>query len=258
MKKEKGGAAMPVMDEFKAERETIKQKSTKEKISYFFDYYKWHTVAVVVILAAAISLIVHLVNLKDRALYVCLLNATAFDQTDNYIQHFEEYAGIDQSEYEAIFDTSMSIEIGGRDTVTATSFQKMAVYTAAGDLDVIITNPEIIEYYVEQGLFYDLRQLLSPEQIALYEPYFFYVDQVVLNAIQDANDRDETYDAVFSDPRQPEAMTDPIPVGIVLDDCQRLKESVLFGDEELVLSVIINSSNVETALKFIDFVMQEP
>ena len=249
---------MPVMDEFKAEREAIKQKSLKEKLSYFFDYYKWHTVAVVAILVAAVSLFIHLVNLKDCALYVCLLNASAFDQTDKYIQQFEEYAGIDRSEYEATFDTSMYIEIGGRDTITVTSFQKMTVYTAAGDLDVIIATPEIIEYYVGQGIFYDLRQLLSPEQITLYEPYFFYVDQVVLNAIQEANDRNETYDAVFSDPRQPEAMENPVPVGIVLDDCQRLKESVLFGDEELVLSVIINSSNVETALKFIDFVMQEP
>lgn len=249
---------MPVMDEFKEERMAIKQKSPKEKLSYFIDYYKWHTVAVVVLLAAAISMIVHFITQKDRALYVCLINASTFDQTEEYVQRFEEYAGIDTSDYEVTFDTSMHIEVGGTDTITATSFQKLTVYTAAGDLDVIVTKPEIIEYYVGQGIFYDLRQLLSPEQITLYEPYFFYVDQVVLNAIQNANDREETYEAVFSDPRQPETMENPVPVGIVLDDCQRLKESVLFGDEELVLSVIINSSNIETALKFIDFVMQEP
>lgn len=247
---------MPVMDEFKEERNAIKQKSLKDKISYFFDYYKWHTVAIIAILAAAVSMIIHWVNMKDSALYICLLNTMTFSQTKDYIQRFEEYAEIDRADYEVTFDTSMYIEIGGRDSVTATSFQKLAVYTAAGDLDVLITDPEIIEYYVDQGMFYDLRQILSSEQMTLYEPYFFYVDQAVLDAIQDAEARDETYDAVFSDPRQPEAMENPIPVGIFLDDCQRLKENVQFFDEENVLSVLINSSNVETALKFIDFVMQ--
>ena len=247
---------MPVMDEFKEERNAIKQKSLKDKISYFFDYYKWHTVAIIAILAAAVSMIIHWVNMKDSALYICLLNTMTFSQTKDYIQRFEEYAEIDRADYEVTFDTSMYIEIGGRDSVTATSFQKLAVYTAAGDLDVLITDPEIIEYYVDQGMFYDLRQILSSEQMTLYEPYFFYVDQAVLDAIQDAEARDETYDAVFSDPRQPEAMENPIPVGIFLDDCQRLKENVQFFDEENVLSVLINSSNVESALKFIDFVMQ--
>ena len=247
---------MPVMDEFKEERNMIKQKSLKEKISYFFDYYKWHTLAVIAILAAAVSMIIHWANMKDCALYVCLLNTMTSNQTKDYVQRFEEYAEIDRADYEVTFDTSMYIEIGGRDSVTATSFQKLAIYTAAGDLDVIVTDPEIIEYYVDQGIFYDLRQILSPEQIALYEPRFFYVDQVIVDAIQAADARGESYEAVFSDPRQPETMENPVPVGIFLDDCQGLKENVQFFDEEIVLTVVINSSNVETALKFIDFVMQ--
>ena len=247
---------MPVMDEFKEERNSIRQKSLKEKISYFFDYYKWHTVAVVVITIAVVSMIIHLVNRKDCSLYVALLNSMAVSQTEDYVQRFEEYVGIDREDYEVIFDTSLYIEIGGRDSVTATSFQKLTVYIAAGDLDVIITDPEIIEYYVDEGIFSDLRQVLSPEQISLYEPYFFYVDQAELDAIQEAEARNETYEAVSSDPRQPESMSDPVPVGIFLDGCQGLKENVQFFDEEPVLSVMINSSNVETALKLIDFVMQ--
>lgn len=249
---------MPVMDEFKAERKAILQKSPKEKLAYFFDYYKWHTVAVIVAVTAVISLTVHLINRKDCALYVCLLNTTEYEQTDNYIQSFEEYAEIDRSDYEVVFDTSMYIEIGGRDSITATSLQKLAIYTAAGDLDVLVVKPELIEYYVDQGIFYDLRQLLPAQQLSLYEPYFYYVDQAILDEVKAAEDRGEEYNAVFSDPRQPEAMKDPVPVGLFLDDCQKLQESLLFGDEESVLSVIINTSRPETALKFIDYVMQEP
>lgn len=249
---------MPVMDEFKKEREAIRQKSLKEKLAYFFYYYKWHTLIAVILLIGAFHLISQMVNRKDCALYVCLMNTMPSDKTEDYVQSFEKYAGIDRSKSEVLFDTSMAIEIGGRDQLTATSFQKLAVYTAAGDLDLIITKPDLIYYYVDQQIYRDLRQLLTPEQYALYEPYFFYVDQAIVDILTDAQDKGETYEAVFSDPRQPETMENPVPVGIFLDECSKLKESVQFGNEENVLAVISTSSHVETGLKFIDFIMQEP
>lgn len=246
------------MDEFKKEREAIKQKGLKEKLAYFFDYYKWHTLAAIILIAAVVSLIIHMVNRKDCALYVCLLNSMAIDRTDDYLQSFEEYAGVDRSQSEVIFDTSMAIEIGGRDQTTASSFQKLAIYIASGELDLIVLSPELVHYYVDQRIFYDLRQILTPAQITLYESYFFYVDQTIVDAQIEAQQKGETYEADFSDPRQPETMENPVPVGIFLDDCPKLKENVLFGDEEIVLSVLINSSELETGLKFIDFIMQEP
>lgn len=249
---------MPLMDEFREERQAIRQKSLKEKLSYFFDYYKWHTVAVITLVAVVISLTVHLINRKDCALYVGLLNTAELEQTETYRQQFEEYAGIDSSEYEAIFDTSMLIQPGGRDQMSAVSYQKLTAFTAAGDLDVLICSPDITEFYVGRGIFCDLRDILSPEQTALYESRFFYVDQTVLDAIQEASKKGEDYEPVFSDPGNPEAMENPVPVGICLDDCQRLKESIHFTDDTQVLSVISNSSKIDTALKFIDYVLQEP
>lgn len=249
---------MPVMDEFKKEREEIRQKSLKEKLAYFFDYYKWHTLAATVLLAAAISLIIQLVNQKDCVLYICLMNTMTSSNMDDYVQSFEEYIGIDRSDYEVTLDTSMYIEIGGTDSATAASFQKLAVYIASGDLDLMITSPEIIQYYVDQKIFYDLRKVLTPDQIALYEPYFFYVDQTIVDAVIETEANGDFYEGEYSDPRQPEAMEDPVPVGIFLDDCLRFKENILFGDEENVLCVIVTSSHIETGLKFIDFIMQEP
>ena len=249
---------MPVMDEFKKEREAIRQKSLKEKLAYYFYYYKWHVLVTVILLVGAFHLISQMVNRKDCVLYVCLMNTMASDKTEDYVKSFEEYVGIDRSKSKVIFDTSMAIELGGRDQITNTSFQKLTVYIAAGDLDLIITKPDLIHYYVDQQIYRDLRQLLTPEQYALYEPYFFYVDQTIVDALIEAQNKGEIYEAVFSDPRQPETMENPVPVGIFLDDCPKLKENVQFGDEEIVLSVITTSSHVETGLKFIDFIMQEP
>lgn len=249
---------MPLMDEFKEERQAIRQKGLKEKLSYFFDYYKWHTLAIIVAAAAAITLTVHLVNRKDCALYVCLLNAAETSGTKQYKQQFEEYAGIDRSDYEAVFDTSMFIELGGKDRLTGVSYQKMTVYIAAGDLDILVSSPEIIESYAQREIFFDLREILSPRQAALYEPYFFYADRTVMDAMREATENGLTYEAALPDPRHPEAMEEPVPVGIFLDGCPRLKENIMFGDETQVLSVISNSAHIETALKFIDYLLQEP
>lgn len=45
---------MPVMDEFREEREAMKQKSFKERFSYFCEYYKWHVIGGMALAALAI------------------------------------------------------------------------------------------------------------------------------------------------------------------------------------------------------------
>ena len=247
---------MPLMDEFKEEREAIKQKGLKEKFAYFFYYYKWHVVAVAVVAAVVISLISHFINRKPWAVYICLINATPGAQSEEYIESFAEYAGIDTDHYEAVFDTSLYIDPNMTDSATANSMQKLAVYIFSADLDVMVSEPAVIERYTNRQTFYDLRDLLNPEQLAFYEPYFYYVDQTVIDAITAADDKGQSYDGGYPDPRQPDAMENPIPVGIYLDDCPQLREHFYFPSEELVLGVFINSSKTETALQFLDFIMQ--
>lgn len=246
---------MPVMDEFKEEREAIKQKGLKEKIAYFFYYYKWHVVAVVAVAAIVVSLISHLLNRKPWAVYICLINSSPYTQSEEYIESFAEYAGIDTDQYELIFDTSLYIDLGGTDSVTASSLQKLAIYISASDLDVMISEPAVIERYTYRQVFYDLRNLLTPEQIAFYEPCFYYVDQAVVDAVSESDDKGQLYDGGYPDPRQPDAMENPIPVGIYLDNCPQLREHFYFPSEELVWGVFINSSKTETALQFLEFIM---
>lgn len=249
---------MPVMDEFKKEREELKQKSLKERLSYYIYYYKWHALAVIAAIAIIISLISNIVNRKDCAFYACLLNTLDSPQSEEYVQSFADYAGIDTNEYDVLFDTNMTINDGRIDDLTMSTYQKLAVYTAAGDLDILIAAPEIAERYAYEQIFHDLRNLLPPEMAALCEPYYYYVDQSVVDAATEAQNSGQEYESVYPDPRHPEEMGNPIPVGIYLDDCNKLKENFFFENDELVLEVFFNSKNVETAVKFIEFIIQEP
>lgn len=245
------------MDEFKEERQALKNKSLKDKISYLFYYYKWHALAVIALTAATVSLVINFINHKDWGFYVCLLNTSAFPQTEAYIQNFAEYAGIDTDEYEVVFDTGMFINADMTGMDTAATLQKLTTYTMAGDIDIMIAGSEFIERYANGQNFHDLRDILTPGQMAFCEPYFYYVDQTVVDAIAEANKTGQTYEQPYPDPRNPDGMENPIPVGIYLDNCVTLKENFYFRSEEMVLGVYVNSTRTNEALKFIDYIMKD-
>ena len=73
---------MPLMDEFKEERESIKNKSKKEKLSYFWYYYKWWVILPIIILFIGGNLI-HTIATKQKILLDGMfLNIDNLDNTN--------------------------------------------------------------------------------------------------------------------------------------------------------------------------------
>lgn len=247
---------MPVMDEFKEERAAMKNGTPKQKLSYFWDYYKWHVIVGCAALAALATFIFQMANRKDTALYAVLLNSSERDLSVNdseYTAAFAEYAGIDEKKYEIIYDTS--IQVNGSEGYA--SVQKLMTYIAVSELDVIISDPDSLISYAYQENFYDLRQFLNAEQLERYGDSFFYIDGTVMNELSDAR-REGNYDFTpdYGDPRHPEAMQDPVPVGIYLGADFPLSEYYLFPGDECVACVMINTTRSELASKFLDFLTE--
>ncbi len=250
---------MAVMDEFKEEREALKNAGFKKKVSYFFYYYKWHVIAVVLIAAGIFSVAYEMLTSKENAFYAVMLNASELETAADFNQGFYEYAGLDLEEYDAYFDTSIRITTDSDiiDDVTMTSTQKLAVYLAAAELDVMVTDSGSIRQYANSSVFYDLREILSEEQIAAYEPYFYYVDMAIVREIEAAqNNLDDTYEPDYPDPAKPEEMEEPVPVAIYVDNAALL-ESYYFRGEGVVVSVYANTTHLDTAVRFIDYLFEE-
>lgn len=249
---------MPLMDEFREEREAIKHGTLKQKLSYFFDYYKWHVVITAAVIGIVISLVVNIINRKETALYVCMLNTLSLD-AEGYAAGFAEFADIDLGKYDLIFDTNLSIQEGELDQTSVATAQKLLVYIAAGQVDLMITDNETLRMYTANGYFYDLREFLTPEQLERYEPYFYYVDMKVVEERREAMDRaDDSYVPSYPDPRKPEEMERPIPVGLYLDDSKNFRNTFFFMTDDVVLAVLENTAQPETVRQFIDYVMVEP
>lgn len=250
---------MPLMDEFREERESMKKKSFRERLSYFWDYHKWHAIGTVVAVVLAGTFIFQIFFGKDTGFYAVLLNTTNLDQAEEYVQRFIDYAGIDTDDYIVTFDANMYIDnysdILNLDKITTS--EKLMASVTTGELDVMVSDVDSIQYYAYIEYFCDLRNILTPEQLALYEPYFYYIDQSeVERQMEAADDYASSYTVNYLDPREPEAMEQPVPVGLYVNHNQALQEAFYFRGEDVVLCACINTTRPETVSKFIDFVMQ--
>lgn len=249
---------MPVMDEFKEERAAVKDGTLKQKLTYFFDYYKWHVICGVIAVIFAGVLIYQLTTQKDAAFYAMLLNGTSrsYPAESGHRDAFAEYAGIDTSEYDVIYDTSVQIGTGAGDDYQ--SAQTLMIHITAADLDVMVSDLDSLRHYAYLGDFRDLRDILTEEQLNRYEDSFYYIDMTVANAIENAKrEYDYDYTPVYGDPLRPEDMQDPVPVGILLpEDCSLLEDYVFPDKAAPAVSVLINAEHTGAALQFIDFLMQ--
>lgn len=249
---------MAVMDEFKEEREALKHGSPKQKLQYFSYYYKWHVIVSVAVIVLAVSLIYEIATKKEEAFYSIFLNCSELETATEYNQGFLDYVGIDTEKYDALFDSSLFISTMSMDETTMASQQKLMVYIAASQIDVIAGGTEVFEQYAYNENFYDLRELLSEEQIAKYEPYFYYIDQTVATQREEASyNLDLENIPETPDPARPELMEDPVPVALYIDECQGLMDNYRFtSGDHVVLGVVVNTTRPELALEYVDYLFE--
>lgn len=262
---------MPLMDEFKEERESMKNAGFSKKLKYFWDYYKLHTIGGIFAVVLAVTLIHDIVTQKDDALFAAMLNCAVpdQDQIEVFLQDYADHAAIDRNEYEVRLDTSISFATedtaqftANLNELTMSAGQRLMAYTAAGELDIIVGGSDVFPDQAYQGMFYDLREIMTEEQIAKYEPYFYYVDQAHIDAMDEAevqltineNLDDSMFD--YPDPTKPEEMETPVPVGVFVTDSANLASTFWFGGDYTVLGIMVNAPNAENSIKLIDYLFE--
>lgn len=227
--KEKGGCFYGVMDEFKEQREAMKHGTPKEKLSYFWYYYKWHVIVTATVLIMIVSFVAEQVNKKDSCIICNLLKFLGHNElSESYIDGFEKQQDIDTSKYEVSVDTSMFISQNATDESTYASVQKLMVFIAAQQVDVLASDVTTMYTYAYQDNLADLREILDEEEYAKYEDRFFYIDGKVRDQIEEANSSlDSDFTVEYPDPTDPDSMDDPIPVAIYLNDAPQPFPSLL-------------------------------
>lgn len=251
---------MAVMDEFKEERQRVKNGTKKEKMAYFWEYYKWYVIIPAVIIIAIGSYIYHVVTTPDTVLSGVVMNAhtTTRAETVTEIENeFCELAEIDQKEYCIELNTSITYVAG--DTTGAANYeasQALMAWVAAGATDFITGDVDSMVELAHKQYFCDLREILSEEEIAFYEPYFLYIDNATLTKKEELYENmDYETEVLIPDCTKPETMEEPIPVMIDISKCEKMQE--LYGDTEgiLALGATVKTERQDMLLTFLEYLM---
>lgn len=212
---------------FQAETVTFKDLDSKQKKAYIWDYYKWHILTVIGVILLAIIIVPQVIeSMKPTKLYLAMINCEwTADKGTELLNDYAEKYDIDTEEYKLTADTSTVIKRDSVDNYSMESAQKLVALIGNNTIDVFVSDSANHEAYSGQGVYFDLREILSAEFIEEYKDRLVYTT--------DSETGEE------------------IPYGIYVQDLDKLKDSYL---GEAVLGVILNSENVDAAVDFIHFI----
>ncbi len=265
---------MSIHDEIKEQQQKTKKMTLKGKFAYFWDYYKIHTLVVILVTAFVISFIRSYVTHKDYGFYATLINAaspTVSDETSAlWADEFLEFAGIDSDDYQVYIDTTVVISEDTGTPYAAGSREKMLAMMQVGEINAIISDTEAFEGYAQMEYFYDLSSIFTKEELAPYQDYLYYTDAASFG--KDSDDilaYEELQKAVYEqdiDHANPSSMENPIAVGICIPaDGNKLADAGYYTyladnhtmfqghPSQTVLGIPVSSKEPQLALKFLEY-----
>lgn len=251
--------------------------STKQKLAYFWEYYKIHTFVVIIIIVIAVSLIKQYVTNKDYAFYAVLINAVTTDTNSGlneiWSEEFLEYAQIDSDEYQVDIDTSISLAESIDIEYTIANQQRLVAMMMTGDIGAFVADTEAFETYAQSEFFYDMESLLSDEELMKYGAYFYYTDAAdydnVNNTTSDIESTQEDPAALNINHRDPSTMEHPVAVGIVLTEDNMIADSGFYSylteagyeyqgyPSDVVLGIPATYKEPELTVRFLEYIFSE-
>jgi len=257
---------MPVIDDIRKEQEKTKDMSFKGKLSYFWYYYKVHTLVTIAIVFFLCVLIHDIVTAKDYAFSAVYINANQTFSAEDQMEAFAEYADLDTEEFDVVLDSAMYLSLTDTSEVSLSASQKLAALLSAKNLDIAVMDEEVFTNYALTETFYDLREILPEDLLEKYKDNFFYVDGTTVEAFNNKEeysshaDDMEYYNKLaetLQKPNDPSVMENPIPVGIYVGDTTIISDAGCYSDKKPVFGIIINTPRLETAIQYLRFLDEE-
>lgn len=257
------------------QKQALSSMSFKEKLAYFWDYYKIHTIVVICVIALTISFVRQIAANKPYAFYATFINAaTDEENTDTSViweNEFPEFAGIDAEAYRVCIDTTLSISAGSGSQYEMAYRQKMAAMMHAGDIHAFVADTETFESYAHVETFYDLSDIFTEEELAPYADLLYYTDAAAFDedsgtTLEEMEAAQKAFYEKVIDHSDPSAMEKPVAVGIRIPTSgnkladagyyRYLKDGDLIFQgypSETVLGIPLSAEDPKLALQFLSY-----
>ena len=242
---------MTIREAIKEQRKSIKNRSLKERFSFFWEYYALKTFALLALVIVVVAFIISMATKKEFALTAMFFGAEATQEADSYLSDFAKAAAIDQKKYELTVQLGPDVQMDQQ--VSTEIYQSMETFVAmvaAGSMDCFAAREDHFLYYAYMDYAMDLRTVLSGEELQRLAPYLYYVDAALIRRQEEAFGGYTDAYMQRPDPTKPEEMEDPVPVAIsVAATTQAFQSSYRFPDTTL-LGLCASSEQKENALAF--------
>ena len=252
-----------IWEETKTQGAKMKGRPLKEKLDYFWEYYKIHTIVAATVIALIASLVHAWVTSKDMALGVVISNSMAGAMegvTDKWIQDLSELIDFDPKKYEVSIDTSIMLGSASNSAdQDYANMQKMAAMFSASSIDILTADSEIFERYAQNEYLHDLRDLYSDEELRKFEGHIYYTDASTFSDYEDTETDVMAKQAAYViDHRDPSSMKEPVPVGIYADESTLIGQSQIYFNldslepyqghpSEAIIGIAVNTPRAEAA-----------
>lgn len=243
---------MTISEYINREKDKMKDKSWKERLAYFWDYYKWYILIGLFALVLIGQTVVTKCNQKDAVMKGILIDAVEPLEAPAIVQTFYANNGVDPSKEEIVLDTGFSLNSDLPDVVS-TSYKMIHARVGAQDTDFVMGYEYAIQRlaYDSSRMFADLREVISAETLARLEGHIYYIDSSVLETIK----KSPTEAIPIPDPQKPENMVDPVPVAVDVSACREFISAYYDSDQTIYISVVTNSPHREFATRFVELLL---
>lgn len=230
------------------------QKPLKQRLAYFWDYYKWYAIVAAVLLAVVAVYVGGLLSEAEDSAYGLMLNTcNMLNQQRNeqlaqdMASEFRQELGRSEKELELTLDVSRSYDpdsgyYGNYDTL-----QLILNYSMGGMLDFVVADEASMLDLAYAGYFRNLKDLFSEQELEQYSGQLLYVDMAV---ILKENESMEAGGSDYPDPRKPEDMEEPVPVFVDVSASDKIGR--LYGEGKNVFFAMVGNDSRGYAHAFLN------
>lgn len=260
-----------VRDEIREQHKKAKDMTPKERLAYFWFYYKapfLTGIAAVIFLSVMIR---DMVTAKDYNFYALMLNSQNLNDTA-ISESFSEYADLDHEKYECYIDTMTSLSLKNYTQYDIATYQKIIAQAATNDFDALVLDSAVFYKLSISGFMVDLRTVLSEEDLSAYEGNIYYIDQAAIDRANEADQDDPEATAFYSkmenatnavikadakEHKHPENMEEPVPVGIYIEDSPFIEKTDSYHGLIPVFGIASTSQRMDKAAIYLSYLYDD-
>lgn len=250
---------MKFIDNIKADWQKVKDKSRKEKWEFFWDYYKIPAICIVLVIVLVVQGCFSSTSQKQVVFSGFALNCKINMEEDSFWNGFYEVAGIDAETQTVGCSSDMQI-VEGQNQLNSETIQKIIASCYAKDADFVIGEPYAFRTcaYTSQEIFADLGDILDAETLTKYADRLYYIDKAIIDVLNSPVGEQVEPNALEypKDPKKPETMKKPIPVGIDVSHREDLRNAYYLSDEPLYVGILISTPRPELSKQFLEYLLK--